>query len=253
MRTRARGGIRAALAPLGLAGALLAGVLVLAPASPARAQTLRPVVVEYFGTTAKGKFELANDGLVPLNVVLEPKSFDVTETGDAIYRTLDPRIHLRLSSMSARIPARQSRWVFFEAQTDSVPAWFVITATFSGMPKHSGLDVLVELPHTVYLVQKELLRREDVRVVTAVYSEPEKWVLIELENRGPRLGRATQIEATAKGERRPYPSFPLVPGGRRQILIPWDAVRDPERVTIRFQGFTLDIPLLKIAQVAGPR
>jgi hypothetical protein len=253
LRTRARGGIRAALAPLCPAGALLAGVLVLAPASPARAQTLRPVVVEYFGTTAKGKFELANDGLVPLNVVLEPKSFDVTETGDAIYRTLDPRIHLRLSSMSARIPARQSRWVFFEAQTDSVPAWFVITATFSGMPKHSGLDVLVELPHTVYLVQKELLRREDVRVATAVYSEPEKWVLIELENRGPRLGRATQIEATAKGERRAYPSFPLVPGGRRQILIPWDAVRDPERVTVRFQGFTLDIPLLKIAQVAGPR
>jgi len=30
-------------------------------------------------------------------------------------------------------------------------------------------------------------------------------------------------------------------------------VRDPERVTVRFQGFILDIPLQKIAQVAGPR
>jgi hypothetical protein len=253
LRTRARGRIRGALAPLRAAGALLAAVASLAPAISARAQTLRPVVVEYYGTTAKGKFELANDGLVPLSVVLEPKSFDVTETGDAVYRALDPRIHLRLSTMSTRIPARQSRWVFFEAQTDSIPAWFVITATFSGMPKRSGLEVLVELPHTVYLVQKDLLRREDVRVTTAVFSEPEKWILIELENRGPRLGRATQIEAIAKGERRPYPSFPLVPGGRRQILIPWDAVRDPERVTVRFQGFTLDIPLVKIAQVAGPR
>lgn len=254
--TRARGRIRGALDPLralrSAAGIAFAGLAAsLAPASPSVAQTVRPVVVEYYGTSVKGRFELANDGLVPLNVVLEPKSFDVTETGDAIYRPLDGRVRLRLSTMSARIPARQSRWVFFEARADTIPAWFVITATFSGMPKRSGLEVLVELPHTVYLVQKELLRREDVRVPTAVYSAAEKWILLEIENRGPRLGRATQIEAIAKGERREAPSFPLLPGGRRQLLIPWDASREPDRVTIRFQGFTLDIPLQKISQVAG--
>ncbi|HYJ33265.1 MAG TPA: hypothetical protein VE326_08595 [Candidatus Binatia bacterium] len=253
MRTRARGRIRGALEPLRPArvAALLAVLASLATGIPARAQTLRPVVVEYYGATAKGKFELANDGLVPLTVILEPKSFDVTETGDAIYRALDPRIRLRLSTMSVRIPARQSRWVFFEARTDSVPAWFVVTATFSGMPKRSGLEVLVELPHTVYLVQKELLRREDVRVTSAVYSAAEKWILLEIENRSPRLGRVTQVEAFGKGERREHPSFPLLPGGRRQLLIPWDAASEPDRVTLRFQGFTLEVPLQKTSQVAG--
>src|SRR5512132_3729569 len=253
---RARGGIRGALDPLrGLRAAAVIALAPLAaslaPARPAAAQTVRPVVVEYYGTSVKGRFEVANDGLVPLNVVLEPKSFDVTETGDAIYRPLDGRVRLRLSTMSARIPARQSRWVFFEAQADTIPAWFVITATFSGMPKRSGLEVLVELPHTVYLVQKELLRREDVRVPTAVYSAAEKWILLEIENRGPRLGRATQVDANRHGERRQAPSFPLQPGGRPQLLIPWVAAREPDRVTIRFQCFTLDIPLQKISQVAG--
>lgn len=255
-RSRARGRIRGALAPFPGAGARAAIAVAMAvaghaPVRSASAQTVRPVVVEYYGTTAKGRFELVNDGLVPLTVVLEPKSFDVTETGDAIYRPLDSRIRLRLSTMSVRIPARQSRFVFFEARCDSIPAWFVITSTFSGLPRRQGLQVLVELPHTVYLEQKDLLQRDDVRVETAAYSAAEKWILIEVENRGPRLGRATQIEAITKGERRDYPSFPLLPGGRRQIIIPWDAARAPDRVTIKFQGFTLDVPLLKISQVAG--
>lgn len=226
-------------------------LLILAPAAPAAAQTVRPVVVEYTGAKIKGKFELVNDNLTPLHAILEPKSFDVTETGEAIYRPLDPRIRLRLSAMSMRIPPRQSRWIFFEAETDSLPAWFVIPCTFAGSPKHRGLEVLIELPHTVYMLQKESLVREDVRVHTAVYSSAEKWILVELENRGPRLGRALSVEATGREEKRPYPSFPLVPASTRQILIPWDAATPPEKVTIRFLGFTLDVPLTEASQVAG--
>ena len=226
-------------------------LLLASATTPAFAQTVRPVVVEYIGSKIKGKFELVNDNLTPLHVILEPKSFDVTETGDAVYRSLDPRIKLRLSAMSVRIPPRQSHWIFFEAEAESLPAWFVIPCTFAGSPKHRGLEVLVELPHTVYMLQKESLVRGDVRVHTAVYSPAEKWILVELENRGPRLGRALSIEATGKKEKRPYPSFPLVPNSTRQILIQWDAVTPPEKVTIRFLGFTLDVPLTEASQVAG--
>jgi hypothetical protein len=237
---------------LPLLGAATAAVAAAAwTAVPAGAQTVRPVVVEYVGNKIKGKFELVNDNLTPLSAILEPKSFDITETGEAVYRPLDSRIRLRLSAMSVRIPPRQSHWIFFEAETDTLPAWFVIPCTFAGSPKHRGLEVLIELPHTVYMLQKESLVREDVRVHTAVYSPAEKWILVEVENRGPRLGRALSIEAVAKGEKRPYPSFPLAPASNRQILIPWDAATPPEKVLIRFLNFTLEIPLTEASQVAG--
>src|SRR5262245_2193682 len=66
--------------------------------TPVGAQTIRPVVVEGQERCTDGRFELVNDGLTPLTVVLEPRSFDVSETGEPIYRPLDPRIHLRLST-----------------------------------------------------------------------------------------------------------------------------------------------------------
>ena len=40
------------------------------------AQSVRPVIVEYKGQ-ARGKVELVNNSLFPINVVLEPKSFDI--------------------------------------------------------------------------------------------------------------------------------------------------------------------------------
>lgn len=47
---------------------------------PAYGQTLRPILLEH-GQKAHGKFELVNDTLLPLNVVLEAKSFTVDEQG----------------------------------------------------------------------------------------------------------------------------------------------------------------------------
>jgi len=218
-------------------------------AASAGAQTVRPVVVEYKGHHVKGRFEVANDGLVPLAVVLEPKSFDVSDSGEAIYQPLDPRIHLRLSQMSARIPPRQSRYIFFEANVDSVPAWFVIPCTFAAVKRMAGLDVRVELPHTVYMVQPEPLQRDDVRVVSAVYSASDALILLELQNESARLGRAIQIEARGAGSAQTMPSFPLLPRHFRRIVLRWNAAQPPERVTLKFQGFTLDVPLSRAASV----
>ena len=91
------------------AGSLLVVVCVtLSLESSAMGQTVRPVIVEY-QSAAKGKFELVNDSLTPLNVVLEPKSFTITDDGTGVYGPLDANIHLQLSAMSFRIPPKQSR------------------------------------------------------------------------------------------------------------------------------------------------
>ena len=240
---------------VGARGLILRALLFVSIAAPvagtATAQTIRPVVVEYVGKKVKAKFELVNDTLKPLNVILEPKSFDVTETGEAIYRPLDKSLHLKLSAMSLRIPPKQSHFIFFEAQTDSLPAWFVIPCVFAGLPKPTGLNIEIELPHTVYMLQKEPLRREEVLIQTAVYSSAEKGILLELENQSAGLGRVLSVDAVAKGEKRTQPSFPLLPHSVRQIVIPWDLPQPPEKLILRFNGFTIERPLLEASQVAG--
>jgi hypothetical protein len=51
------------------------------------AQTVRPVINE-LTNPAKGRVEYVNDSSVPLNVVVEAKSFEVDEGGQISYRPL---------------------------------------------------------------------------------------------------------------------------------------------------------------------
>src|SRR2546423_13954522 len=111
---------------------LASALCVLVLAAAASAQTVRPVVNELVGNPVKGRVEYVNDGLTPLNVVLEAKSFTVTETGDIQYRPLDPEIHLKLSTTSFRVQPQQTYYVFYEASSPKSPQWFVIYAAFSG-------------------------------------------------------------------------------------------------------------------------
>src|ERR1700748_1913885 len=113
------------------------------------AQSIQPVILEYT-EKADGKFELTNDTLTPMAVVLEPKSFDITPDGRGVYRPLDAKIHIELSSMSFRLEPKQSYYVFYKAHADTLPAWFTVYATFSPIRSDPGLKVRIMLPHTVY-------------------------------------------------------------------------------------------------------
>lgn len=236
---------------LAVAVLLVAGLAPLVVPAPASGQTVRPLLVEHHGKKTRAKFELLNDGLVPLNVVIEPKSFDVSIDGEVTYRPLDPSVHLKLSAMSLRIPARQSRYVFYEATADSYPAWFVIPCTFFGLPKHKGLDVTVELPHTVYLVQDLALRREDVKIHSAVYAASNARIYLEVENVSPRLGRVSSAEVRGKNGRTAFPSFPLLPNRIRRVVIPWGEPGEPTLLRLAIQGFTIETPLGNASRVAG--
>lgn len=214
------------------------GVFLLLPL-PLFGQTVRPVIAEHQGK-ARSKFELVNDSLFPLNVVLEPKGFSISVNGEAIFRPLDSSIHLKLSAMSFRIPPRQSRFVFYEARADALPAWFVIYSTFAGFPVQSGLNVQVVLPHTVYLLQKEPLDSSHVRLRLAEFQPEARRVVVELENTGPYLGRAREAEVISTAEKTTSPGFPLLPHSERRLEIPWEAAESPEKVVIRFKGFVVE-------------
>jgi hypothetical protein len=191
--------------------------------------------------TAKGRVELTNDSTAPLTVIVSPKSFEVSETGEISYGPLSADIHLKLSAMSFRIAPKQSYYVFYEAKADKLPAWFVIYFEFSGFPlrDHSGLNMQVELPHTVYLLPKQAFKREDLDV-SAKFDSASKKVIVTTLNKGTTVGRILTTEAQGHGQKAQGVGFPTYPGKKRIVELPWEGDTTPEKVVLNLEGFKVE-------------
>lgn len=214
----------------------------------AEAQSVSPPIAEY-KERARSSFQLHNGSLFPITVVLDVKGFDIGDRGDVMDVPLDTtRVHLKLSATSFRIPARGTYTVFYEATGDSLPAWFNILSAMSGLRNANGLNVRVLLPHVVYLNQKQPLRKADVAVRRFEYDAAAGKARVQLENISPRLGRV--LELSIRNESANSQSgggFPLLPLHKRWVEVAWEAPQPPDRLTVRFAGFTIDSVL-----AAGP-
>jgi hypothetical protein len=219
--------------------ALTALTCVCAPV--ARAQVIAPPVVEH-SQRAVSSFDVGNQGVTPLSVVIEPFSFWVDTLGSVHYAPFDSAgVSLKLSTMSLRLPPRATYSVSYEASARQLPAWFVVTSSFAG-PRTSGLNVRLQLPHVVYLNQKEALPREDVVVRAFEYDSVKKRVRFKIENVGARLGRCNDgTVRSARSDVTGVPSFPLFPHFFRWVELSWTAPRPPERLELKFEKFTLQL------------
>ena len=217
--------------------AMLGSILLLCAAS-LPAQRVSPVVVQHQGN-AKGRIQLSNDSLRPVDVIIEPVSFTLSEDGDPTFRPLDSHIRVKLSTMSLRIPPKQSRFVFYEAEAEHLPAWFVIYSTFGKAPNANQVNLRFKLPHTVYLLQEERLAESDVRVVGAEYQAETGKVVVTVENNSPRLGRVQEAQIRSGRTRESYGSFPVFPNSRRRFTVPWKDGKTPEEVRLQFGKFTV--------------
>lgn len=208
---------------------------------PLGAQTVRPAVVEY-QEQARGRFELVNETLFPLTVVLDVRGFYVDESGELVETPLDTsRIDVRLSAMSFRIPPRQSYAVSYEAKATHYPSWFIISSALSGARTQAGLNVRVILPHVVYMLQKKSLQADDVIVRSLEYDKLAGKVRLTLENTGNSLGRALSTEVLGDaGTPALGGAFPLFPQSRRRVEIPWTRGAPPRRLLVQFADFTID-------------
>ena len=218
----------------------LAVLIALLGATMCTAQTIRPILSEY-AVTGKGRVELTNDSTVPLTVIVTPKSFEVSETGEISYGPMPADIHLKLSAMSFRIAPRQSYYVFYEAKADWLPAWFVIYFEFSGFPirDHSGLNMQVELPHTVYLLPRQSFKREDLEV-SAKFDGAGRKVLITTFNKSTTVGRVLMTEAQGHGQKAQGVGFPIYPGKKRIVELPWQGDAAPDKVVLNLDGFKVE-------------
>lgn len=223
----------------------------------AHAQTVRPVINE-LGDPAKGRVEYVNDSLFPLNVVLEPRSFTVSETGEITYRPLDPDIHLKLSTTSFRIQPQQTYYVFYEASAPKSPAWFVIYAAFSGFPfrTQQGMNVRLELPHTVYLLPKQSVQKPDIRVARAELNPAQNKVVLELENTGDNFGRVLQTMLLYSNKKQEAPGFPVFPHSKRILEVSLDQKAEGENVPVdvafQFDKFKVEEKLQRAGSGAIP-
>ena len=230
----------------------------------AHAQSVSPPIAEYREKARGASFNVSNQSVFPLTVVLQVKGFVVNEDGELRDVPLDTtRVRVKLSVLSFRLQPRQTYTVFYEASTDSAPAWFNIWSGITGARTDAGINVRIELPHVVYLNQKARLEESDVRLVSATHQPVDHRITIELENTSPRIGRARSIVVSAPDTKDvDGPAFPLFPNSRRRVVVPWEAVAPPKRVEVRFDGFRLAtdsivtdttavIPVTNAADTAG--
>lgn len=218
--------------------ALLATTL---PPLAAHAQSVSPPIAQYKGNKARGSFVLSNQTLYPLTVVLQPRGFEVNADGDLADLELDTtRIQLKLSSTSFRLQPRQSYTVFYEVAADSVPTWFNIWSGVTGAKTEGGINLRIELPHVVYLNQKERLREEDIAIRSVRYDPAGHIAVVEMENLSPRLGRAETVTLSVeRGPKAEAAGFPMFPGSIRRVRVPWADSIPPGRAEVRFDGFRL--------------
>jgi len=223
------------------AGTLIFALALLPGVRSASAQTIRPVVSEY-QNKAQGKVELVNETDRPMNVVIEPRGFTVNDRGEMQDLPLAASLHLKLSATSFRIPAKQSRLLFYEAASEHAPAWFVLYANFSGYPRRefSGLNVQLELPHLVYILPKTRWIAADVHILSARVDITTHTLVVDLENQGEQFGRLTDVEAHAANRNVHVPGMALFPGVRRRVEIPWTSDQEPDTIVVRSKDFSFE-------------
>lgn len=220
-----------------------AAALLLAAVGEAGAQSVSPPIVEYT-ERASSSFQVTNNTITPLVVVLDVRGFVVNEAGMLADVPLDTsRVKVQLSEMSFRLPPRATRTIFYDAKATGGPAWFQVMATFTGARAANGLNLRIELPHVVYLNQRAALARGDVVVRSARYDAADKTVRVEFENVSDRLGRVQELVARAADLSEPGGAMPLFPRSRRVATFKWSPDAPPTAITARFDGFDIEAPI----------
>jgi hypothetical protein len=226
--------------------AVLQTVFLLLCALPLRAQTVRPLIdeniVQERDKRAKGKIEYINDTLEPLTVTLDTQSFTVSDNGAISYRPLDSSIHIKFSASSFRILPKQNYLVFYEATADSIPNWFVVYATFAGYKETTaeGLKIHLLLPHTIYLLPKQEVKKDELVIKTAKYDPDAKVVTVRVENTGPAFCRVLEAKITSSQDESGSNGFPVFPHSEREVQIPWSGSQGPKKLLLQLQPFHLE-------------
>jgi len=129
--------------------------LLLLLASAVHSQTISPLTNEC-SNKCSGSFSIANNGLRPLNVVLEKHGFDVAKDGQVRLTPLPAGIEIQLGATSIVIPTQGTHTFFYKAVCAQPPCHAEILALLSsGERTNEGLKLTLALPHILYVCEKK--------------------------------------------------------------------------------------------------
>jgi hypothetical protein len=131
------------------------------------AQTVSPVIVEC-GKKCNGAFSVTNNGLTPLAVTVEARSFSLSTEGHATYRTLDATADLKLDEGSARIAPKGTHTFSYRLKCSALPCSVTLLSSMVVGHTADGIWVRVQLPHTVYACEKQRACRKSVRAAAGI-------------------------------------------------------------------------------------
>jgi hypothetical protein len=204
-----------------------------------RAQTVQPAVVEISSgkqATVDGHFEVINNTLEPMIVTIEAKSFDIGRDGVAAFRPLSPEVHLEMSATSLRLWPKQHRTVFYQASAPRFPTWFCIYSNFSSAVHRTGVQVQMEMPHTVYLLDRTKAGSDQVHFTSLRRVGDTLHGVVQ--NGSGTLVRVTGLELSGASGKVEAGGFPILPGAEREFTLAM--APGPAHVRARTAGFHID-------------
>src|ERR1700688_457532 len=131
------------------------------------AQTVSPMIVEC-GKKCRCEFSITNNGLTPLAVTVEARSFSLDTVGRATNRPLDPAVDLKLEEGSARIAPRVVHTFTYQLNCASPSCSVVLLSSMVVGHTAEGILVRVQLAHTIYACEKQKDCRKKVRAAAGV-------------------------------------------------------------------------------------
>lgn len=143
---------------------ILVSLVLLFVAAPIRSQTISPPVVEYSSLKTQDVFTIKNESeTAPLIVTgLSVETFTVDATGNPTFTKLDPtKISLKISENSIRIPPSGRHEFYADMKClQPGPCWASIHVLIAQGRAANGIAVTLVLPHTIYLGQGTVKKKE---------------------------------------------------------------------------------------------
>jgi hypothetical protein len=133
----------------------------------ASAQTVSPIIVEC-AKKCRGEFSITNNGLTPLAVSVEARSFSLDNLGHATNRPLDPSVDLKLEEGSARISPKGTHTFGYLLKCSASTCSVALLSSMVVGHTDEGILVRVQLAHTVYACEKQKNCRKQVRTLAGI-------------------------------------------------------------------------------------